>query len=174
MKDEHHRKRSDVLVIGFGNAFRGDDAVGFYAALELAGRANPASVHVIACGELTPELAEAVAAAELVIFIDASVRDEPGVVTCHRLEAPSAWRGGYVHHLDPAGLLDCASHCFGKPPPAYVFSVGGEFFGYRRGLSDVVAKGEQELIDRVNALIAWWQGRVADCADAHCNVVAHA
>ena len=173
---KHHHPKSDVLVIGFGNPFRGDDAVGFDAAQRLASLAHPASVRVYACVQLTPELAELVAAARLVIFVDASLRDAPGTVKCHRLESPDEARGGggFVHHCDPAALLDCARHCFGEAPPAYVFSVGGEFFGFRRGLSEAVVRGEDELIARVNALIAWWQGRIADCPDAHCEVVAHA
>jgi hydrogenase maturation protease len=164
----------DVLVIGFGNAFRGDDAVGFDAAMQLAAAAHPSSVQVLACHQLTPELAEPVAEARLVIFIDASIRDAPGAVSCHRLESPSADRGGFVHHFDPAALLGCALHCYGRTPQAYVFSVGGEFFGYRQGLSQCVSRGEQELVRRVLNLIAWWQGRIADCDDAHCEVIAHA
>ena len=174
MKHHQHHPRTDVLVIGFGNAFRGDDAVGFDAALQLASGAHPNSVQVIACHQLTPELTDAVAAARLVVFIDASIRDAPGVVTCHRLEAPSQLRAGYVHHFDPAALLDCTLHCFGHAPQAYVFSIGGEFFGYRQGLSESVSEGEREIVERVHRLIAWWQGRVSDCPDAHCEVVAHA
>ena len=164
----------DVLVIGFGNAFRGDDAVGFDAALQLSTAPHSTSVHVLACHQLTPELAEFVADARLVIFIDASLRDAPGTVTCHRVEAPSTFHHGSVHHSDPAGLLDCALQCFGRVPQAYLFSVGGEFFGYRQGLSDSVACGERELVERVLNLIAWWQGRVAECPDAHCEVFTHA
>lgn len=171
---KYHRRNVDVLVIGYGNSFRGDDAVGFDAATRVDQLAHPPSVQVIACEHLTPELAEPIAAAQLVIFIDASLRDDPGVVACHRLEPPLSWTAGYGHHLDPSVLLDCAAHCFGRAPRAYIFSVGGEFFGYRQGLSDAVARGETELLERVNALIAWWQGRIAYCRDAQREAVAHA
>ena len=51
-----------ALIIGYGNTLRGDDAVGQAAAQALAGEAAIAGAETIACHQLTPELAERIAA----------------------------------------------------------------------------------------------------------------
>src|SRR5690242_2835552 len=74
-----HRPWSFV-VIGYGNDIRGDDAAGPLAARAVAAWGAP-GVRALAAHQLTPELAEALAAAELAIFVDAGVAPpapEPG------------------------------------------------------------------------------------------------
>jgi hydrogenase maturation protease len=71
-----------VLIIGFGNPLRGDDGFGWHAAQRLCERLGSPDVQVIACHQLTPELAEDIGAAERVLFIDAA-RDLPsGEIRC--------------------------------------------------------------------------------------------
>lgn len=58
-----------ILVIGFGNTLRGDDAVGVRAA-EIIAEEFP-HIRTLTVHQLTPELAVDVAEAELVILFDA-------------------------------------------------------------------------------------------------------
>src|SRR5579872_2398967 len=66
-----------VLIIGYGSWLRGDDAAGRLAARRLAERGFDAvDVH-----QLTPELADRVASAGTVVFLDADAGLAPGAVT---------------------------------------------------------------------------------------------
>src|SRR5208283_625871 len=70
-----------ILVIGFGNLLRGDDAIGCHAAhaLEEHFRDDP-QVEVIAAQQLTPEMADDLARNEFVLFLDASYGEQPGTI----------------------------------------------------------------------------------------------
>src|SRR2546421_12899232 len=75
------------LVIGYGNPLRTDDGVGWQVAQQLATDLAD-DVDVIGTHQLTPELAEPISRAGLVVFVDAGVGGEPGHVGC-RLIAPA-------------------------------------------------------------------------------------
>ena len=62
-----------ALIIGYGNPLRGDDGLGWRAAEQLAEIIPQSEAEVIACHQLTPELAEPISRARLVIFIDMSL-----------------------------------------------------------------------------------------------------
>jgi hydrogenase maturation protease len=64
-----------VVVIGYGNTLRGDDGAGPAVAQAIADRALP-GVRSLAVPQLTPELAEIVAEANLVVFVDAALMAE--------------------------------------------------------------------------------------------------
>ena len=66
-----------TLIIGYGNPLRGDDGLGWQVASELA-KCVDALISVVAVHQLTPELAEPVSDADLVIFVDSSCDGEPG------------------------------------------------------------------------------------------------
>ena len=61
-----------IVVIGYGNPLRGDDAIGWKAAEALRDvYEDDMAVEVFASHQLNPEMAESVAEAGMVIFIDA-------------------------------------------------------------------------------------------------------
>ncbi|HEU5101426.1 MAG TPA: hypothetical protein VFU22_20525, partial [Roseiflexaceae bacterium] len=59
-----------IVVIGYGNELRGDDAIGMIVAEQVASRGWP-NVCAIATRQLLPELAEDLARVGLAIFVDA-------------------------------------------------------------------------------------------------------
>ncbi|MBP8271659.1 MAG: hydrogenase maturation protease, partial [Sphaerotilus sp.] len=75
-----------TLVIGYGSPIRGDDAIGPLAADALAAGPLPPGLRVLSRHILTAELAEDLAAAETVIFLDAAAQGRPGEVQVRRLE----------------------------------------------------------------------------------------
>jgi len=105
------------LILGCGNPLRSDDAVGpalcAWAAERFA--AEPA-VRAIACQQWTPELAQDIAAADSVIFIDCSVDAGPGVVQLTDVQPASAKGDPGGHHLDAAALLAIAHEYYGMVP----------------------------------------------------------
>ncbi|MGF1587982.1 MAG: hydrogenase maturation protease [Pleurocapsa sp.] len=60
------------LVIGYGNTLRSDDGAGQSAANQIAAWGLP-NVRSLAVHQLTPELAEDIANADTVIFVDAVI-----------------------------------------------------------------------------------------------------
>lgn len=121
---------AEILVIGYGNPLRGDDGVGCIVAEEIAKRiSGPESkVEVVACHQLNPELAEAVAGTRAVIFVDASVDVKPGHVRVSAVTPDRFSPAAFTHTLKPSALLATASELFGQAPPAKAVVIGAASF----------------------------------------------
>ena len=112
----------DILIIGFGNDLRGDDGAGPEAARRLAKEGYRA----LAVPQLVPELAEEIATAREVWFIDADMTLLPGELQIARLgESPA---GPLDHHSTPAALLRMAREVYGASPRAWFTGIGGSTF----------------------------------------------
>lgn len=141
---------SDTLIIGVGNALRGDDAAGLHVARRLAAR-GVEGVHE-ASGE-TASLMELWQGASCVFLADAAQSGaEPGTVT--RLDASS--------HPLPAALLHCSTHAFGVaeavelarslgslPPRIIVFGIEGGSFEHGEPLSPAVEAGVRKAVEMI-------------------------
>ena len=129
-----------VMLIGYGNPLRTDDAIGWRAAGELSAQLTGDDVEIVACHQLNPEMAEALAQADLVIFIDACTDGTPGRVSRREVQ-PAAFSPELMsHHLDPESLLACAKELYGHAPKAVVICVTGECFGFGRELTPTVER----------------------------------
>lgn len=147
-------RQSSILVIGYGNPLRGDDGVGWMAVKQLEGLADPSRVRVQAVHQLTPELADPISKAELVIFIDAAADQPPGYLSSSVVKCPDRpGAGPMAHHLTPAGLLGLAQHVFGHAPDGLLFTVGGEDFSHKEGLSPAVKQACDRLVQHVMEII---------------------
>ncbi|MEO8391518.1 MAG: hydrogenase maturation protease [Chloroflexota bacterium] len=60
-----------ILIIGYGNPLRSDDAIGQQIAQAMKDRLNRSDVEVLLTYQLTPELIYSISEAQLVVFIDA-------------------------------------------------------------------------------------------------------
>ena len=148
-----------VLVIGYGNALRSDDGVGWHAAGLLADDTRLAGVRVVASHQLTPELALDMSRASLVILVDASEEGPPGAITVRPLEGENvstAGGGGGAtsHHVGPGVLLALARDLYGAAPDAFVVHVGVVDMDAGESLSPVVAAALPGVADVVVDLIA--------------------
>jgi hydrogenase maturation protease len=87
------------LILACGNTLRGDDGVGLWLA-EWAERrfAGMDGVRVVARQQWTPELAEDVACADSVLFIDCSVDSAPGSVRVMPVALAPDKQGLTTHH----------------------------------------------------------------------------
>lgn len=97
-----------VLVVGYGNALRTDDGLGWHAAELLAEDPRLDGAAVLARHQLTPELALDVSRATLVVLVDASHGPSPGTFTIERVEPAGRTGTTWSHHLDPASLVGLA------------------------------------------------------------------
>ncbi len=142
-----------VLVVGYGSTLRGDDAVGWRAAELLGADPRLPGVEVLARQQLTPELAEDLSRAALVVLVDA--REQPGAagaVSVGRV-APARGRAPWSHRLDPAALLALCAELYGPPPPVFLVSVGAASFGAGEPLSPPVRRALPEVADAVAGII---------------------
>lgn len=158
-----------VLVIGIGNPLRGDDALGWQAARQLAHGLGSAAetqfvedyrcvsadgaVEIMTCQQMTMDLVEPVHTADKVIFIDASVKGEPGALGCQRV-APETPQNLISHQFDAPTLLAAVKALYGVCPEAVVFSVTAGSFDYTEELSAPVAAALPELVRQVQARLA--------------------
>ncbi len=143
-----------VLVIGYGSPIRGDDAIGPLVIERLEREGMPEGTNTLARHILTPDLVPEIAAAELVVFVDAAVEGAPGEVQCRRLAPAPGPRVTVAHFLDPQELLAWTATLCGRRPEAYLVSTPGLCFEFRHlELSDVVAATIDDLVGAVRALI---------------------
>jgi hydrogenase maturation protease len=158
-----------ALVIGYGNALRGDDGIGpaVAAALATLGETGRAGAPLVLDPvQLTPELAVDVAAATLVVFVDARADAEAGAVARASIRAGTATPGAFTHAATPAGLLALARDLYGAEPPAWVVSVGAASFEPGAGLSPAVWASVPAALAQVRELVALGAIARAGPADA--------
>lgn len=138
-----------TLVIGYGNVLRSDDGAGVIAATRLAEQSS--TRQVIAVQQLTPDLAENIASAAEVVFVDAYAADQRDA----GLRVESLSRGdtqpsaALDHHADPAALLRLADRLYGKRPTAWVIGIPA----FRFDIGESVSPATLHRIDEAVALL---------------------
>ena len=142
-----------ALVIGYGNPLRGDDGLGWRVADELETCLEPGEATVLACHQLTPELAAPIAEADLVVFVDARVGERPGRVGVERVEADGIEGWSFSHQLTPSALLAMAATLYDRQPMAWVVSVEGAAFDDGVVLSAAVEAAVSEAVRCAEHLI---------------------
>lgn len=87
----------------------------------------------------TPELAEDIAHAQAVLFIDCSVQSPPGAVTLAPVEPAAETIVPSTHHLGPAELLTLARELYqSQPRQALLLTIGAGSFDLGETLSPPV------------------------------------
>jgi hydrogenase maturation protease len=144
-----------AIVIGYGNDLRGDDAAGPLVAAAVAAWELP-GVRALAVHQLMPELAEAIAAADLAIFVDACADCEPADIDVRRIE-PGNVDTALGHTGDPRALLALAMSIYGRCPPAWSIDVPARNFAFGAGLSPSTARGVVAALEPIRSLLetAW-------------------
>jgi hydrogenase maturation protease len=143
-----------VLVVGYGNPLRGDDGIGWHVANALAEGIQDDRVRIVACVQLTPELADSIAEVDRVIFVDASIEMAPGRLRVTRLKTGEHPGEAWTHHLDPPSLVLCARVLYGKTPEAVMITVGAASFECSDELSPRVREQFPGLVAQVREEIA--------------------
>jgi hydrogenase maturation protease len=133
-----------LLIVGYGNRLRGDDAAGYLAAERLRQFVSP-EVEVLAVHQLTPELAEPISRADHVIFIDATAAGTPGEIL-KRCVTPLPAAGGFTHHSTPEGLLAAAAALYSHAPEATLYSIPAQSFELSEQLSPPVQDALNRLV----------------------------
>jgi hydrogenase maturation protease len=135
------------LLIGYGNPDRQDDGVAWHILRALATRLSlpvPDSyedefprnnrLDLAFYLQLTPEMAEDLAAYERVCFVDAHTGNVPTEVQFQKVEQ-TFQHSPFTHHLTAQSLLSMCNTLYGKTPEAVLLSVRGYQFEFERTLS---------------------------------------
>jgi hydrogenase maturation protease len=142
-----------ILIIGYGNTLRSDDGVGPRAAQLLGECCANDRITVVACHQLTPELAPAIAEAGHLILLDAEIGGEPGHIRRRDL-TPEPTGGSILSHaIDARSLLAIAQSLYQHAPPATVLTVSGGSFALGDALTPPVEAALPLLLAAVREII---------------------
>jgi hydrogenase maturation protease len=153
-----------TLFLGYGNPDREDDGVAWHILCRVAdqlGLAAPPSyeeefprlpaVDFFFHLQLTPEMAEEIAAYERVCFVDAHTGNIPEEVRMIAVESEFQ-RSPFTHHLTPQSLLSMCETLYRRKPDSVLLSVRGYQFLFARELSSKTAA----LVPEAVRLIEKW------------------
>lgn len=133
-----------VVLFGYGNASRGDDALGpalVACAQVWLGDHPEADVSVLEDYQLQVEHALDVADADMILFVDADASCRAPF--CLRRVTAARDESYTSHELSPEAVLHVVREITKRdPPPAFVLGVRGERFGLGEELSPA---GEEHL-----------------------------
>jgi hydrogenase maturation protease len=142
-----------VLIIGYRSPLRGDDNIGCHVAqmLEQYYRQDP-EVRVLGSHQLTPEMAEDVAASEFVLFLDAAAGPEPGEIKQIAVK-PQPGPFSFAHQSHPDLLLAATMELYGSAPRAELLTIVGAAFELGDRLSPAVMRRLPEFFERAQAIV---------------------
>ena len=156
-----------ILVIGYGNALRGDDGFGGLAAGYVESRQIP-GLEVIISHQLNPELAASLYNSSHAIFLDAVAStptcatkasvggpggDEPGVLRVTPVERCDLSSSG-MHHFEPGSLLALAQAVYGQAPPATLITATARSFHHGAEISAEVRQAAARAADAIASAAA--------------------
>ena len=126
--NESERTFPRILIVGYGNPGRGDDAAGWRVAEILEKRWGD-KVEVLILHQLDIVVAERIPQFDLVIFIDAEEQENPPGRSLATLE-PSPGTSDFTHTLEPGTLLTLAKTLYESEPEAYLITVYAKSFEF--------------------------------------------
>ena len=143
-----------TLVIGYGNTLRGDDGVGPMVAQQVESWELP-EVRSLIAHQLVPEMAEELAQADVVCFVDAFVQGSETERSQCRIERlfPHPTDSPLDHAWSPSVLLKLSKTLYGAEPVAYQLLISAVQFDYGETLSPVAISGIYWAIQTIKTLV---------------------
>ena len=142
---------TNTLIIGYGNTLRNDDGVGYRLAERIA-TLSLLGLEVLASHQLTPDLAEAIAKVNLVIFADASADTSLKQVTVKNLGVEMV-EFSSSHSCHPSYLLQLAKTLYGYSPKAYWLMLPCADFGLGETLSAKARQSQRDAFTIIQYLL---------------------
>ena len=137
-----------VLVLGYGNTLRGDDAAGRVVAERLQAAVRNPAIEIRSLHQLAPELMEPLSRVERAIFIDASTTGRPGRYMRVPLHpAPQCAR--FSHQATPEALLSGARSLYGRCPEATLYLIPGQAYDTPDRLTGPVQLAVDQLAEHL-------------------------
>jgi hydrogenase maturation protease len=144
--------RPRIVVIGLGNAYRGDDAVGLILARRIAARAIPGVGVRIEMSGL--DVLKTWQGADVAIIIDAMDLGEQRAGRICRFEYPHNFFSEDIlvtstHSLSFSGVVELANILNQLPPRLIVYGIAGERFTMGTGLSPALNRKVDDALRRI-------------------------
>ena len=151
-----------TLIIGYGNADRQDDGVGWHVIKILAEKLGYAisedpgsfveikdeTADLLFSLQLYPEMAEIIAQYDRVCFVDAHTANISEEISWEELH-PEYDKSPLTHLVSPKTVLMIASTLFNHAPEAILISIRGYQFQFERDLSNKTAHLVAKAIDMI-------------------------
>lgn len=150
-----------ILVLGYGNPSRGDDAVGPLLLEAIAEQIDLQQVELITDFQLQIEHALDLTERDLVLFVDASVGADNGITFQTILAGKDSSYS--THAMSPAAVLDVyQSITKQQAPPCFMLTIKAQQFELGAGLSEVTEAYFQQACQFVLQLLKqprlqYWQ-----------------
>lgn len=148
-------KKISYLIIGYGNTIRGDDGAGYQIA-EAVAQWNFDRVRSLAVHQLTPDLAEAIAQAKTVIFVDAVATLSEVKIEQLRPNYAASFTG---HYADPRSILALTCTLYKAIPTAYQILIPAVNFSFDETLSPVTIKNVDLALVKIKQLVSQQSSR---------------
>ena len=142
------------LVLGYGNELRSDDAVGPLIARAVAAWGDP-DVDARDLHQLTPEFAEPISRAAVVVFVDAVLASADVPATMVPLSADAELQPD-GHLSSPEGLLAMAGQLYGRRPQAWLLKVPVQSLEFGETLSPLAQRNVEAALARLRAHRVDW------------------
>jgi hydrogenase maturation protease len=142
---------SKILLLGYGNELRGDDAVGPRVAMWVKEWTLP-GLTAQALPQLTPELAAAIAQSQHVIFVDATATlsdHNPVQVTAIGPAESDDWE---AHACTPQALLTLTQALYRHCPSAWLITIPARQFDFGMPLSPEAVKDLTTALKEIRKL----------------------
>ncbi len=145
--------RINYLVIGYGNSLRSDDGAGQIVASKIASWNLP-NVRSLVVHQLTPELAEDLANADTVIFVDAVISSKQNSEKIEIITLESDDKYSNLGHTEnPHSLLYLSKIIYNKIPKAYWILIPAINFEFGEKISDITKKGIEQSLEKIESII---------------------
>ena len=120
-----NREQTRCLILACGNTLRSDDGVGPWLAEWAQNKYHAVNqVCIISRQQWTPELAEEIANAHSVLFIDCSIDSVPGSIHLAPVVPAAALEAIATHHQSAAALLALTRDIYSSQPTAKLLTIG--------------------------------------------------
>ncbi len=138
-----------ILLIGYGNTLRGDDAAGIQAAQLIAGL-HP-EIECICMHQLMPEMAEQISECDMVVFIDADVN--AAKIFSRKIEPAGQKNQPRSHFISPESLLSLSRQLYNRlPSEAYMIGLPATEFDFSEKLSVKTSAAVEDSIKEFEKL----------------------
>ena len=146
-----------VVVIGYGNPNKGDDAIA-QAVVEQLQMLNSNNLEAYSVSHLTPELSSKLAHATVAIFVDAcKLRNTDTVrvkaLNAYGTETTGSALPGFGHSCSPSSLLALTQSVYGHVPKAWWLEVPADNFTMGSPLSALAEQGVSQALNTIATLI---------------------
>lgn len=170
---------AEILIFGYGNPGRGDDALGplllerLETCLDDDSRRLAGGIELLTDFQLQVEHALDLVGRRLVLFADAHLScPPPWVLRPLRTAATPSYS---THALSPESVLSVYRQTQGgEPPPCFLLGIRGERFELGEGLSETAGVCLESALELVRDLCVhpqpdYWHGRCLPGIGRHCH-----